>query len=97
MAVLVRFREPHSGIPPAPRMACLTAAAASLPMTGHNHLINTSDWHPPHQAGLLEALQSESPRSDGDSTPSPTYKAEEEYLAPAEATMLADGGLAGGY
>ncbi|KAL4430809.1 hypothetical protein ABPG75_006065 [Micractinium tetrahymenae] len=41
--------------------------------------------------GLLEALQSESPRSDGGSTPSPTAKAEEEYLAPQEVALLADG------
>ena len=46
-------------------------------------------------AGLLEALQSESPRSEGGSTPSPTSKAEDEYLAPAEATLLADGALPG--
>jgi hypothetical protein len=46
-------------------------------------------------AGLLEALQSESPRSDGDSTPSPTAKAgEDEYVPPAEATLLADGEIA---
>lgn len=42
-------------------------------------------------AGLLEALQSESPRSDGGSTPSPTAKAEDEYPAPHEAALLADG------
>lgn len=45
-------------------------------------------------AGLLKALQSESPHSDSASTPSPTCKAEDEYLAPAEAALLADGELA---
>ena len=41
--------------------------------------------------GLMEALQSESPRSEG-STPSPTSRQEEEYLAPDEEALLAEGG-----
>lgn len=47
-------------------------------------------WNAAPCAGLLEALQSESPRSDG-STPSPTSKAEDEYAPPPEASLLADG------
>ncbi|EFN59072.1 hypothetical protein CHLNCDRAFT_137813 [Chlorella variabilis] len=49
---------------------------------------NAPDPLPP---GLLEALHSESPRSDGGSTPSPTAKAEEEYAAPSGAALLAEG------
>lgn len=45
----------------------------------------------PLPPGLLEALQGESPRSEGGSTPSPTSKADDEYAPPAEALLLADG------
>ncbi len=45
----------------------------------------------PLAAGLLEALQSESPRSDGGSTPSPTAKPGDDYSPPLEAALLADG------
>jgi hypothetical protein len=50
---------------------------------------------PAPPAGLLEGLQSESPRSDGASTPSPTAKPEDEYAPPDEAMLLADGGCVG--
>lgn len=69
---------------PAPRLATIAC---------HWRIVPSAP--PVRPAGLLEALQSESPRSDG-STPSPTSKAEDEYAPPPEASLLADGERAAG-
>lgn len=63
------------------------SVSAPHPPTPYLPTLRTSHPH----AGLLDALQGESPRSEGASTPSPTSKAEEEYPPPAEAMLLADG------